>query len=165
MTAILSKLTQIAHTAMTKEPKIKNPPKTKQKAQERAVTSKALPVLLIYLTAALKNWSPLKKSRHRGARFRKHRSKQFNKNLSKAKKQKTRISVVNSSVIDSLHCAYVVTSAQVEDHSLNYEVHVSKEPGGSYGSSTGIENKERCVQTYYLGVPVCSKSSGIQQYT
>ena len=79
-------------------------------------------------------------STKRGGRFRKHRSKQFNKNLSKAKKQKTRISVVNSSVIDSLHRAYVVTSAQVEDHSLNYEVHVSKEP--SCNCPQGLRTKK-----------------------
>ncbi len=48
--------------------------------------------------------------------------------------------MVNSSVIDSLHCAYVVTSAQVEDHSLNYEVHVSKEP--SCNCPQGLRTKK-----------------------
>ena len=57
------------------------------------------------LEAAAENQTTSTKRR---GRFRKHRSKQFEKSLSKAKKQKTRIP--KPSVVDSLHPIYVVTS-------------------------------------------------------
>ena len=79
-------------------------------------------------------------STKRGGRFRKHRSKQFEKSLSKAKKQKTRISLAKSSVVDSLHRIYVVTSAQVTDHSLKYEVHICREP--SCNCPQGLKSKK-----------------------
>lgn len=96
----------------------------------------------------------------RGGRFRKNRSKQFQKNLAKAKHQTSRISVVTSRNIDTSHRVYVISSAQVEDHSCTYEVHVSREP--SCSCPQGLKaKKEICkhiiwVYLFVLGVPESS---------
>lgn len=71
------------------------------------------------------------KSSARGGRYRKNRSKQFIRNLEKAKTQRTRISVVSFENVSECHRKYTVTSAQVQDHSVAYEVNICTKPSCS----------------------------------
>ena len=53
------------------------------------------------------------------------------RNIDRAKTQKTRISVVSSVDVSECHRVYTVTSAQVQDHSVEYEVNICTKPSCS----------------------------------
>lgn len=101
----------------------------------------------------------------RGGRFRNKRSKQFQTNLTKAKNQKSRISVVTVKNIDALHRVYVVSSAQVDDYSRTYEVHISREPSRNcpQGLKTKKEICKHIIWVYLFVLGVRETSSLLNQ--
>ena len=80
--------------------------------------------------------------RNRIGRYRKSRRKQFLKNLSKAKRQRTRISVASSQTVNDFHRIFSVASAQVQDHSVTYEVNICTQPSCSCPEGLKVK-KER----------------------
>ena len=68
-------------------------------------------------------------------------------------------------MVDSLHRIYVVTSAQVTDHSLKYEVHICREP--SCNCPQGLKSKKdvckHIIWVYLFVLRVAESSNFLNQ--